>query len=384
MLDRTILSILLALVASGSIAQGMHVHHAFANACNGYMYYDESVDSVVWSTGHVGPTLDDLPPGSYGFTAYQNGVVVNEGVREVELVEWSIGFSADPSLYANAFFMSGTLEVPHCVSQIFSGVCCMPDPEQTVLTVFQDGEPYSLTEVPGIELDQIGECAGCVQLECAWWVYMFIAPAGHVYTLGLNDPVCQGLVMLDTVFVAHSCENLQLVTEVADANGGQANGSVTFVEAIPDPSEPYPIEAPVSGTASLYRMEDGHLEGYFQNAVSAQWEGLSEGAYLLTFTPDAACPMQSTIIQVGTTTSIDGPADRSSLGLFPTVTDGPIQLVSSSMDPVHLRIIDAQGRVVRNESRVPGSFFVDDLATGVHILIAEQGPNRLRARFIKR
>lgn len=364
----------------------MHVHHAFQDVCTGYMYYDEFADSVVWSTGDVGYMLSDLAPGTYGFVVYENGQVVNQGSREVELVDWNFtSFNGDPYMIPGLVMFSGTLEVPHCVAQIFDGVCCMPDPAQTTLFVLQDGMPYPTTEVLWFDLNEAGECTGCTGLNCTYWVFQFLAPPGHVYTVGLNDPVCAGVVMSDTTIVAPSCANLELVMEVMDATNGQSDGSIVFVQAIPDPNEPYPIQAPVTGSALLYQMPDGELIGNFDNVASAVWDGLPSGEYVLTFMPDAQCQMHSITLLVGTgtTTAMDG-VDEGRLRVFPAVADEVLYVISEHNGPIQIRILDLQGRVVANDRMFAGPYAVESLVPGPYLLIAEQDGTVIRTRFIKR
>lgn len=363
--------------------QGMHVHHAFSNVCQGYMYYDEPVDSVVWSTGAVGPELFNVPPGNYGFTAYVNGQVVNQGNPVVEEVGWNFFLVADPYSYPGHAFISVTLEVPHCVSQIFTDVCCHPDPAQTNIVVYQDGMEYPTTDVP-IWITEDGDCNGCSSVNCDYGLALFLAPPGHEYTIGVNDATCAGLVMADTSVIANSCANLQLLTEVVDASPGQMDGTITFVEAVPDPTEPYPIEAPVSGTVQLIQMPDGVLMGEFPNATTAQWTGLPTGEYVLYFIPDQPCQPHTVPVLVGTATGLGDVQPVSTLRLFPTVADHSIQLASTVSSPIHLRITDVRGRMVMNQRIPAGSFSVDHLTPGMYGVLAEQDGSVLRTRFIKR
>lgn len=374
----------LFLMPSAGSAQGMHVHHAFQNVCEGYMYYDEFADSVVWSTGDVGFSLYDLAPGFYGFEVYQNGQIVNQGTREVELVGWNFtSFGGDPYIFPGLVMITGTLDVPHCVGQIFTGVCCMPDSADTPLLVFQDGVPYPFTEVSLFDLDQPGECNGCTQVLCTYASFRFLAPPGHVYTVGVNDTACAGLVMSDTSITTPSCANLELVTQVVNASSGQADGAITLVQAIPDPNEPYPIQAPVTGTASLHQLPDGVNMGTFENVASAYWEGLSLGEYLLSFIPDAGCQSHSVTLEVGTGTTIEEQGRSSGVRAFPTADGRSIYLITDREGPVHVRIMDVNGRVVLQHQFTVGAVPIDDLAPGAYFVQAEQGGVTYRTRFNK-
>lgn len=377
-----LLPILLLFPAMAS-AQGMHVHHAFTNVCQGYMYYDEPVDSIVWSTGAMGTELFNVPPGTYGFTAYVNGQVVNQGNPVVEEVGWNFFLTTDPYLYPGSAFMTANLEIPHCASQIFSGVCCHPEPGVTDIIVYQDGVVYPTTEVP-VQLLSDGDCIGCENVNCDYWPVRFLAPPGHIYTIGVNDPTCAGLVMADTSVVAPSCANLQLLTEVVDASPGQADGVVTLMEAIPDLTEPQPIEAPVAGTAQLIKLPEGIAMGMFTNATTAQWTGLTAGEYTLYFRPDQPCQAHTIPVLVGTATGLGDVEPASALRLFPNVADQAIQLSSTASGPIHLRITDMRGREVVNTRLPAGPFPIDALAPGMYGVVAKQGGSALRTRFIKR
>ena len=365
-------------------AQGMHVHHAFQDVCNGYIYYDQFADSVVWSTGDVGYMLSDLAPGTYGFQIFEGGQMVDQGTSEVELVGWNFtSFNADPYLYPGLVMFVGTIEVPHCVGQIFDGVCCLPDPEQTTLMVFQDGSPYAVTEVPG-QIVEAGDCNGCASVQCAYSVFFFLAEPGHAYTVGLNDVSCAGEVLADTTILAPSCANLELVTAVMDATSGQSNGSISLVDVIPDLTEPYPIQAPVTGLAYLIQLPEEVQLGVFEGVSSAEWTGLPIGEYLLVFMPDASCQGHSVVLQVGTSTALNDAGPGSGLRVFPTVADRTIALLSDGSGPIDLRIVDLHGREVVKEQVVAGSFPVDALVPGHYVIVAEQGGSTLRTRFIKR
>lgn len=377
------MTLLLGLPPIVTSAQGVHTHHAFQGVCDGYAYYDEFADSVVWSTGFVGWMLADLAPENYGFTAYLNGQVVNQGAFDVELVGWHISLIADPYSSPGLVLFTGQLEVPHCADQIFDGLCCDPDPSQTSLLVLQDGEAYQLAEVIFPELNEEAECAGCEQVQCDYSLFGFYAPPGHLYTVGVNDQLCAGLVMADTSIITPSCGNLELVIEETDTETGQSDGSVAFIEAIPDTTEPFAIAAPVTGTAFLYLLPDGVLMGMFENAASAMWEGLAQGDYLLVFMPDAFCQTHSAQVHVGGTTDLSDRPGTGGLRIYPAVADRHIQVASESTLPVDVRIMDIHGRVVLNERTMTGPLPLQFLVPGTYLLLAQQGDWVLRTRFLK-
>jgi hypothetical protein len=364
-------------------AQGFaHVHHAFDNVCNGFIYYDGLADSVVWSTGEVGPMLSDLVPGFYGFTAYLNGQVVDQGTREVELSAWNIIISGHPSFFPSLFEISGAVEVPNCVAQIFDGLCCEPDPAQTSITILQDGIPYPLIDVfsPGAA----GESFGCVNVDCDFNQFLALLPYGHSYAVIVNDPTCAGIVTGDTAIIAHSCANLYVETQVVDATPGQANGSIALLEAIPDPNEPYPIQSPVSGTALLYLLPDETLIGFQTGVTSALWTGLASGDYRLVFGADQGCQPYVDTLHVGDATTIHPSRVSNGLSLFPTVTEGNAQLISDEAGPIELWVLDINGAVLVHELMPPGTLAVQGLAAGMYVLKARQGTSELIARFIRR
>lgn len=351
----------------------MHVHHAFDNVCNGSMYYDEAVDSVVWSTGDVGLELTNLLPGTYGFQAYLNGAVVNEGERVVEQNGWDVQVSSHPIF--SGIQLSGQVSVAHCQTSIFNNSCCIPDPATTELRVLQDGLPFS-----------IPQCMGCTDVQCAFTPFQIEGlPYGHAYQLMVVDPVCAGDVLLPAgPIIAHSCAELEVVTDVTPASAGEANGSITFLEAIPDPTEPYPISAPVVGTATLRHVNTMEVVAAYEHVGTAVWSDLAAGEYLLTYSPDEGCQLYSAIVQVGAGTTGIQEDRASSLRVFPTITEGTLQLVAPGQGPVEVRICDVQGLELFRQHVAPGMIDVTALPVGTYLATMQQGTTVQRTRFIKR
>lgn len=360
-----------------AFSQGVHVHHAFENVCDGYMLYSGSADSVVWSTGHVGWTVDDLTPGTYGFEAFADGQVVEQGTREVEVFGWEFGPLQASYYSADAFTLTGSLSIQHCFVKLFNSLCCHPAPEETTVLILQDGEPYPVTSE---------NCESCMQVHCDYSFFIALGlPFGHIYDVGVNDPTCSGVTMMGMNMIAHSCANLEVITEVVASTPGQTNGAITLVEAIPDPNEPYPISSPVLGTATLYDVTTMEPVEMFEGVGTAMWSGLAAGSYELYFSPEEYCQTSVTVIEVSSgTTGLDEVASRSELRVFPTITDGTLQLSAVNEEAIDLRIMDVHGREVMRESQAPGSLDVGALPSGPYVARMQQGPIVASARFIKR
>lgn len=357
----------------GAFAQfEVHVDHAFPNVCEGRIQVVGSgFDQVVWSTGDEGPTLN-ASPGVYGFTIYDDGLVVLQDEREIALNGWQVDVHALPLF--DGVQLSGTVGLQHCGTSIFNSPCCVPVPELTSFKVLQDGEPY----LPD-------QCLGCSNIQCAYGLVIVSGlPYGHVYTYSLNDPTCAGEVAAGTV-TAYGCANLQLELDIEDAVGGGSTGSITVIEAIPDPTEPMPITAPVMGTFRLFNNISGEPVGDIQTGGTANWPELPAGEYLIAFSPDQFCQTSNQIITINDGAAVEE-IERSLVELFPRIADDHVALSSSVGDAsVEVSIIDLKGRVVVLIPQVaPARIPVGMLAAGPYVLVARRGGEVFRARFIKR
>ncbi|HRH68356.1 MAG TPA: T9SS type A sorting domain-containing protein [Flavobacteriales bacterium] len=350
----------------------VHVHHEFPGVCGGDItVLGSGFDQVVWSTGDEGPTLF-APPGMYGFTIYDNGAVVLEGEREIGSNGWDAQIQVLPLF--DGIQLSGPVSVAHCGTAIFEAPCCTPDPAQTSFEVRQDGVLYTPQQ-----------CLGCSNIQCAYNLIMVSGlPYGHEYSWSINDQACAGVTQVGEV-TAHSCANLELEMEVVDAIGGGNTGSITVLGAIPDPTEPLPIEAPVLGDFRLFDNASGEPVGELQTGGAASWEALPPGEYLLAFVPDQLCRTANRTITI-TDGAMIGERTSDPLDLRPNIADDHVVVPSSlGLAPVDLRIVDLHGRVVMVLGGVPpGRVPVGELAPGQYVLIADRGGDVFRARFIKR
>ncbi|MBL7953258.1 MAG: T9SS type A sorting domain-containing protein [Flavobacteriales bacterium] len=366
---------LCTVLISPTIAQAqfeVHTHHEFPGACGGSIaVLGSGFDHVVWSTGAEGDVLA-APPGIYGFTIYDDGVLVMEGEREIESHGWEVEIT--PVASPDGLQLSGPVSVPYCGTQIFNAPCCHPDPAQTTISLLQDGAPYVADW-----------CLGCADVQCAYNLVMLTGlPYGHVYTVLVTDPVCAGVSEVMQV-TAHSCSNLELVTTVEDALDGEDSGSIVVTEVIPDLSEPFPISAPVNGAFILFNNLTGETIGSEQMGNTASWSGLAVGEYMLVFSPDQLCQPVNRVITI-TDGALVGARTASGINVFPLVADDHIMLTApSGMSSVVISIVDLNGRVVRSFSNLSsGRISLTSLAAGSYIVCAQQGADKLRVPIIKR
>lgn len=348
-----------------------HIHHAFPDVCDGsIIIMGSGFDQVVWSTGDEGLELT-APPGDYGFSVYNNGNLVFAGVRTIESNGWEVQVQALPLF--DGIQLSGTLGLQHCGTSIYNAPCCIPDPSQTTFEVFQDGEPYAPAQ-----------CTGCTEVQCAYSMVMVSGlPYGHVYTYAVNDPVCAG-VLTAGMITAHSCANLQLDMEVVDAIGGNT-GSIAVLEAVPDPTEPLPISAPVTGTFRLFNNAGGEPVGEVVEGGAAMWTDLAPGEYLVVFVPDELCQTRSNVVTVSGATSV-GDRMIGDVDLYPRVADDFIALPTfDGKGSVNVRVLDMNGRSVLHLTNMPPSRIpVSALVPGAYVVMAASGEEVLHARFIRR
>ncbi len=347
-----------------------HVHHAFPDVCDGsIIIMGSGFDEVVWSTGDTGPELF-APPGEYGFSVFDNGDLVLEGVRTIGSNGWEVEVQAIPVF--DGIQLSGTVELAHCGTSIFNAPCCTPDPAQTTFVVFQDGTPYMPTE-----------CIGCSNIQCAYGLVMVSGlPYGHVYTYAINDPACSGLVSYGAI-TAHSCANLQLELEVADAIGG-STGSIGILEVVPDPTEPLPLSTPVTGVFRLFDNMSGEPVGDAQEGGTALWTDLAPGEYMVVFISAELCQPNTRVVSISGATTTEEHV-KGSVDLYPRVAADFIALtLTGGPGTVDVDIFDMKGRRVLRSSRVSSARIpVSQLAPGPYVVMASGTGEVLRARFIK-
>lgn len=346
------------------------VSHAFPGVCQGSIMIAEA-DSVHWSTGATGWILN-AAPGTYSYTYYEDGEATT-GQREIGSNGWDVQLI--PMATFSGLQISGQVSVEHCGTSNFNTPCCVPDAATTELRILQDGIPFT-----------VPDCLGCSEVQCSFGQFQIQGlPYGHAYQLVVVDPTCAGEVITPAgMVIAHGCANLEVITEVDAATTGQADGTITLVQAVPDPSENYPISAPVVGTAMLRNATTMEEVATFEHVGTAVWGNLEAGEYLLIFSPDEGCQQYSTTVQVGSGTTGVSEASSAGLKLFPTLTEGDLQLAAPGEGPVVVRITDAQGREVLRSRQVAGTVDVASLSAGTYVATLQQGDTSLHTRFIKR
>ncbi len=357
-------------------AQCHTIHtHAWEGVCGGHVsVVDCPGDSVIWSNGASGWTAY-LDPGSYSYTVYQGGAVFYSGYANVQTVGWDFADSIHGLPWGWSYAITGNAFVNYCGTTMYDHSCCVPEGADVYL--LQDG--VNILYLP---------CVNCTDIWCVSTSFIIHeVPYGHQYVVCISDPSCAGTCATDQPITVPSCGNLELVTSISGTIAGENNGSIELVEAIPDTTEPYPIQAPVMGSISLTELSSGLLVGtQLTNAGSALWTGLDTGYYVLYFQPDAGCQSawDTLYVPAETSTGMDrlgGPA----LSARPTITDGTLVLSSSISDqPVHIRIVDMHGRTILTTMLRPGPLSVDALLPGAYLLVAAQGEVLLRSRFVKR
>ncbi|HMN04519.1 MAG TPA: T9SS type A sorting domain-containing protein [Flavobacteriales bacterium] len=378
-------AILIALlVGAPAHAQNLLRGHAFPDVCNGFIIFDPPLSgNPVWipsngvtqvNAGYV--TFEN--PGTYELWEDVDGEMVFVDEYTIQSNGWELDVSM-----VNTFagvMVSGSVGIRYCGGiSPFNIPCCSPDEAQTELLFYQDGEPMDMSGMGC----PIPNCT-VTCMEGQNFIYHWL-DYGHEYQVAINDPVCAGLV-LSPITVAHSCANLDVVTEVVSSTQGQANGSITMVEAIPDPNEPFPITAPVIGDALLISLADPNdptpVE-MFEGVGSAIWTGLETGFYILSFSPDQICQPYSDTIFVDLSVGMDGHGSDPRMRIFPTVVEQALFFMAEDGQPSNIDIRDVQGRMVMHAAVTPGPVQVEQLPQGMYTVDLRQGDRLLRTRFIK-
>jgi hypothetical protein len=376
---------LLPILATGQCGAN-YIYHPFGTCTEGRVDFFCSVptDSVVWSTGGTMHELNSsplLPPGTYTWQAYHNGEVIQTGEVEIEQLEWHI---APPSLNwtgGGAMISVGEVMVPYCTSE-WQTPCCVPVDSLTYMHLVQDGTTEMVTE----------SCFGCEQYywgngPCGYSgaTWFSNVPTGHSYTVRLYDLACGNIVDDTTVIIAHGCDNLELMHEEVGTLPDVPLGEIHLLEAVPDPSEPYPLQAPVIGTAKLYRGPDGfdQVGDAFENVASASWTELEAGDYRLEFTPEAGCNRVLRPVHVATTTSI-GPGVHvgALLQVVPTADPGRITIRTAQGIVTNAQVLDAMGRMVPIHKLADGSYHMGTPPPGTYLVRALVGGSMATTRFV--
>ena len=371
--------LLLSLAVLGQTVRAQcapYIAHAFPGVCDGQVSLECEVDSVVWSTGEVSNTLY-APAGTYSYTAYLNGAVVSANSVTIESNGWNFNGSIHGMAWGSTYAITGNASVAHCGTSIYNFPCCHPGSAGTDVYLLQDG--VNTLQQP---------CVICTDVSCTNATFIFQeVQYGHQYVVCISDPACMGTCATDEPIVVPSCANLELGSLITSSIPGQNTGSIELIAAIPDTTEPYPIEAPVTGTISLSWLDGTPVGSTLLNAGSGLWTGLDTGWYVLSFQPDAGCQAARDTLYVPaeTNTGVVRLPSIHVLSIAPTVTDAALRISSSAGSaPVRIRILDIHGRTLVTALAPPGLLSIESLPPGAYVLIASQGEATLRARFIKR
>jgi len=348
------------------------------------LYCNGEVDSVLWSDGQVGFEAH-LPPGDYAWQAYQDAQVVQTYPFQMKQLGWGLSLSGS-SWQSGGFSISGWAEVgeytdsafvsgAYCDDSAFHGPCCHPVDSLTYVRLVQDG---------AVELSPVN-CIGCESLPCyGQMVWFGNVPSGHAYHLRLHDLVCGNVVDDTAEVIAHACDNLSLLVETSGTQPGAMQGEVSLLAAVPDTTEPYPLQAPVLGTAVLYRGLNGwDMVGSAIQGTSASWSGLDTGYYRVVFTPDAGCNQVSDTVNLSWTTGIEGAADMPTLLVARTDVPDHIRIRLQSGDAAQVRLFNATGRELTIRNIGNGLYDIGAVPSGVYLVQVKAGGTFLSARFLR-
>lgn len=373
-------ALVLALSCIGTSLVGQtHIsrYHEMPGLCGPWAVYSpdgggQAADSVVWSTGHVGPTLTNIPIGTYWAIAYAGGGPIFTDTFDLFQTFWDFhlmpGWATQFGYHQDVF-----VDLPGCGGAVFDSPCCEPQTEMVEVRVYQDGLSY---------------------LQLTQWCYGNVTPMpqplpfGHVYTYELVDADC-GILISTQPDTVPNCANLVLDTVVTGAQPGQYDGAIELVEAIPDTTEQFPIYPTVLGNAKLYALPSWTLVGVVQDSVAtAIWTGLDTGYYYLEFQPLAGCQIAGDtvylppLLNVGSA-DVDRPSALRITG--PTVVDAHIDLAGAPPNtPMEIVIVDGQGRMVRQRSQTSPIIDVGGLTAGLYILLVRSGNALLQERFVRK
>ncbi len=371
------LSVFLPSLAIGQCHGAIDVYHPFGD-CSGYIgvLCPLATDSVVWSDGRVGSNLS-FAPGMYGYVAYGNGTVVD--ARDsimVEQLTWEI--NAAPSWTGTGPTIQGDASVRYCTTSMWNFPCCIPVPAQTFVRLVQDGTTEITTEA----------CINCMDMVCFGTSFVFHqVPTGHAYNVRLYDLACGNVVTDTTTIIVNACDHLELSVSASGTPEGSMEGSVHLDEVIPDPTEPYPLVAPVIGTATLYRGLEGFDEvGVHFNVSSASWNGLDTGYYRVQFIPVSGCNQVTYPIHVGISshTGMDGAPLAPALQVRWTEDARRITLHTTGGILDQVQWTDLLGRPVPVRGGPGGTYDLVALAPGLYVVRASVGATLISTRFLVR
>lgn len=334
-------------------------------------------DSVVWSNGQTGPTATDLAPGTYSYQVYSNGELVQE-VTDVEVVQkaWSIS-NLHPDLMGSGPTISGWAEVPDCCDSHWYFLCCSPEDSLSYARLVQDGT----TEIT------VEPCMGCdVQpgLPTLGGMFWFgNVPTGHTYTVRIYDS-CGNVTDDTTEIVLNACDNLNLEVETSGAQPGGLMGEVDLLAAVPDTTEPYPLHAPVTGTATLYRGLGGtDIVGSYTGVASAAWTGLDTGYYRVEFIPDAGCNRVVKTVHLSTTTGLGEYAPTPTFQLVPGQDPDQIMVRAQGGVATHIEMVGTLGQRVPVRGLGNGLYDISTVPPGLYLVSVKVGGAVLSGKFLR-
>jgi hypothetical protein len=373
--------VFLPLFATGQCDLTLNKYHPFGSCAEGQVHVSGgcepgTMDSLVWSNGQTGYQVSGLAPGTHNLRIYNEGEVIQTLEFEIVQLAWTL---TEPltSIMGGAPAISGWADVQWCNTSAWNHPCCVPVPEQTYVRLVQDGTTEITTE----------GCMGCESMPCTGSTFMFNnVPAGHSYHIRLYDLACGNVVDYTTTIVVHSADNLELLHEVIGTEPGAMQGEVHLLEAVPDPTEPYPLQAPVIGTAKLYRgLEGWDMAGEeYESVASATWTGLDTGYYRLEFTPDLVSTQVTRTVYVSFPTSIgDGvPAVGPALLVGLTEDPGRITVRVAGGTATHVELLDALGRSLPIRKLADGSYNIGAALPGTYLVRAMVDGSMVSAKFI--
>lgn len=362
------------------------IDYPFGSCTEGFLQlYCTGVDSVVWSNGQVGFEAH-LPTGTYDWQAYQDGQVVQTFPFEMKQLGWGLSLSAS-YWQGGGFAISGWGEVgeysdtgfvqgAYCDVSAYHGPCCNPVDSLTHVRLVQDG---------AVELDPVN-CMGCDSLPCyGHMVWFGNVPTGHSYHLRLHDLACGQVVDDSTQVIAHACDNLGLSIEAVGTPPGAMEGEVHLLEAVPDTTEPYPLHAPVAGSAAIYRGLDGwDPAGTTYNSVAtASWTGLDTGFYRVVFTPDAGCNQVTDTVLVSLPSGVVENGPQAALQVVRTNAPDRIMVHVRGGVAARVRLFNATGQEVPVR-KVEGDLYdIGAVPPGVYLVKVDVGDAVLSAKFLQ-
>lgn len=358
--------------------------HAFGTCTLGTLYDNtppiDQMDSIVWSTGHVGFALT-AAPGVYSYTGYSNGVSYGPDTTEILQLNWDWYTTQFWANVGRPIFNLHA-EVPYYGTQIYQSPCCGPQQFDCVAELYQDGimiESYDNWFIPpGLPG---GSSVGMVAFTNTVGGGPTGYPAGHQYHIKFIDNGCGHVLYSDTT-TAFSCSNMSLDLQVVPSLTNASNGIIELIKAVPDTTEAFPIYSPVfSSTILLSKIYPSpiNISLVNSNVDSYTWSGLDTGYYEICFIPEQNCSMVcDTVFVPNSPTSIIEQNDASHI--YYSSAD---QHLYSSVPVKQLKIWDANGKQVRLPMATGAAIDLSSLLDGLYLYeVFSQSGEITRGRFV--